>query len=109
MAGKCLVCSPKRCRPYWVYVVEDPTRGLSKVGISYSPTKRLCTYRKKGAVPDVILRHKIAAPCEFLALGIEAAAHKRIAKSHKKVRGDWYDASVEASIAALSPTRRKDG
>ena len=105
-ANKCLVCSPKICAPHWLYVVEDPSRGLSKIGISRAIAARLSTYRKRGSVPDVILHVKLEQSCEFRALILEEKAHRRMDKKYRRVRGDWYDAPVAASIAALKPISR---
>lgn len=95
----CLMCGPKVCGEYWLYVVADKDcTGPVKVGISNHATRRLAAHRRKTG-RDLMVHFKIAFSCQFKAMDGECLALDAL--SEYRVNGDWFDLPVEQVIATV--------
>lgn len=102
--SKCLACSPRVCRPSYLYVIADDSRNLVKIGCTVNVARRLADYRGNGDQHYRII-HQQEAGCEFTATRKEERALGALPPD-KRVRGDWFEVSgddaVKAVVAALS-------
>lgn len=98
-ARKCRSCSTTHTRPCFLYVVSRSDEPWTKVGITVRIGNRLSNYRAAGEPAEVEFRQEFC--CSWFAQQVEFEAHKRIFKQHSARRGDWSDASVDQSIAAV--------
>jgi Meiotically Up-regulated Gene 113 (MUG113) protein len=82
-----------------VYVIQE-SQGPIKIGFSRNPTRRLADLQAATAKP-LFLRHTI-----FATNGprIEKGAHAIL--DHKKVNGEWFDATVDEGIAAIQEAKK---
>ena len=101
MSGrKCMVCSPRKCRTGYLYVVEDVKNGLVKIGCTVNVSRRLASYRANGST-HFELRHKRRAGCEWTAAAREEKALGRFSAEFPRVRGDWHKADVSRAITIV--------
>ena len=104
---KCKYCGPSVCRPCTVYVVADRDGcGFVKVGVSFSPTRRLAQHRKKTG-RDLAVFFKFETSCEYLAMDVESAALDALMAS--RVQGDWHSCTVEDAIVAVKAAGGRNG
>lgn len=103
----CTFCLRTNARRCWVYVIARDDEPWSKVGITFGVGSRMATYRKKhGIRPSV--GHRIDCCCESMAMTVETAAHALLERHHQRQQGDWFDATAEASTAAVERAIRSD-
>lgn len=100
MSGNCLVCTPRRCEPYWLYVVEDTRDGTVKIGLTIDVSRRIASYRANRAV-HLELRHKRIAGCEFTGADREQKALRALAKLGPRRAGDFFHATVADAIQCV--------
>lgn len=96
MSRRCLVCSPKVCGEYWLYVVADcDGKGPVKVGISKKPVNRLAQHRKK-TKRDLSIHFRVVFKCEFKALEAEESCLNALKDSRSS--GDWSNLPVSQVV-----------
>lgn len=98
--SKCLTCSPRDCRPGYVYVVWDDRRQLSKIGSSVNMGSRMASYRANGNT-HIALKHKQIAGCPMTSLDREDRAIRSLNSSASRVQGDWFDAPAGVAIECV--------
>ena len=77
----------------FVYVAGDQN-GALKIGISFNPTQRLTQLQHTS---PLVLHHQTSVSGS--ARSVERVAHLLL--SEKRLRGEWFDVSIEEAIAAV--------
>ena len=97
--NRCIVCSPRFCRPSWLYVAHDLTRGLTKIGKSVNVSARFQYYRRETR-RDIRLVAKWQPSCDWIVLDFEAMAQARLPQE-LRVNGDWYSIEPDTAVRAV--------
>lgn len=98
---KCSVCSPRICAPHFLYVVFDPERSASKIGMSKKPVRRYSIYRKRIG-KHIELRHYRESGCEFRTMDKEDKCIRSMSRRFTRLNGDWFLASPEDAESVLN-------
>lgn len=100
----CTACRGRPSDQHFLYVIGRDDQAWTKIGIARRIGARMSTYRRNGIDPVIYERRTYC--CEFAASIVEFAAHEQMDRRHKRMQGDWFEATPENSYAAIERALR---
>jgi hypothetical protein len=87
--------------PCYLYLMEDLTNNLNKIGISNSPQYREKTLQSEK--PQIVIVAAKQYPSRRIAASIEKALHELY--KEKRIRGEWFNLSDNERIEIIKTLR----
>lgn len=98
-SSSCKVCSHRKCDTISLYVVFDPIRDLTKIGISRRVNVRVSQHRQQKKAPIELLHEQVGG-CDYTASIREERALSLLPQD-RRTQGDWFAVEPATAIMAV--------